>query len=98
MVVGCQHDCDYCYAKSLLDFRKLWDSENPSIADIEKIKKKIKKIPKDLTVRLGGMTDCFQPMEKTHRVTYETIKTLNENNISYLIVTKKCNDRRRRVY
>ena len=35
-----------------------------------------------------SMTDCFQPIEKTHRVTYETIKSLNENKIQYLIVTK----------
>lgn len=34
------------------------------------------------------MTDCFQPIEKKYRVTYETIKTLNENRIPYLIVTK----------
>ena len=40
---GCQHDCSYCYAKSLLDFRKLWNPENPAVADIEKIKKKIRK-------------------------------------------------------
>ena len=23
---GCAHDCNYCYAKSLLDFRDLWDA------------------------------------------------------------------------
>ena len=85
---GCSHDCSYCYAKSLLDFRHLWNPEDPAIADIEKIRKKISKLPKDMVVRLGGMTDCFQPIEKTHRVTYETIKALNENGISYLIVTK----------
>ena len=34
------------------------------------------------------MTDCFQPIEKNHRITYETIKALNENQIPYLIVTK----------
>ena len=86
---GCSHDCKYCYAKSLLDFRKMWNSENPSVADIEKIKRKISKIPKDTqAIRLGGMTDCFQPIEKVHRVTYETIKCLNENQIPYLIVTK----------
>lgn len=26
---GCQHDCSYCYAKSLLDFRGLWNPKNP---------------------------------------------------------------------
>lgn len=86
---GCQHDCSYCYAKSLLDFRKLWDPINPSIADIEKIKRTIKKKiqPGDI-VRLGGMTDCFQPLEKTISNTYHTIEALNERRAGYLIVTK----------
>lgn len=85
---GCQHDCSYCYAKSLLDFRNLWDAEMPSVADIEKIKRKIKKLQPGTVVRLGGMTDCFQPLELAFRVTYETIKTLNEQRVHYLIVTK----------
>ena len=86
---GCSHNCKYCYAKSLLDFRGLWNPENPSVADIEKNKRRIAKLPKDIpAIRLGGMTDCFQPIEKTHKVTYETIKALNENRIPYLIVTK----------
>lgn len=86
---GCQHDCSYCYAKSLLDFRKLWNPANPSVADIAKIKRKIAKLPKDMpAIRIGGMTDPFMPLEKKHRVTYETIKALNESDIPYLIVTK----------
>ena len=85
---GCQHDCSYCYAKSLLDFRNLWNPQDPSVANIDKIRKTIKKIPKGSIIRLGGMTDCFQPLEKIHRVTYETIEALNEYGIGYLIVTK----------
>lgn len=85
---GCQHDCSYCYAKSLLDFRKLWDFQNPAVADIEKIRKKVAKLPHLPAIRLGGMTDCFQPLELEHRVTYETIKVLNEKKQPYLIVTK----------
>lgn len=84
---GCSHDCKYCYAKSLLDFRNLWHPENPSVADIDKIRRKIAKLPKEV-VRLGGMTDCFQAIEKKYKVTYETIKCLNEHKIPYLIVTK----------
>lgn len=83
---GCQHDCSYCYAKSLLEFRNLWNSETPSIADINKIKKVIPKLTN--TIRLGGMTDCFQPLEQKEKVTYNTIKLLNEAGKSYLIVTK----------
>ena len=85
---GCQHDCKYCYAKSLLDFRNLWDAKNPSVGNTVKIGREIKKIPRGMTVRLGGMTDCFQPLEKTHRVTYKTIRMLNRRRIPYLIVTK----------
>ena len=85
---GCFHDCKYCYAKSLLEFRGLWDNNNPSVADIKKIERVIKKIPKGSTVRLGGMTDCFQPCELEHRVTYKTIQLLNQYGINYLIVTK----------
>ena len=86
---GCQHDCNYCYAKSLLEFRNLWDFQNPSVADIEKIRKKVAKFPSGLpAIRLGGMTDCFQPVELEHRVTYKTIKALNEKRQPYLIVTK----------
>lgn len=85
---GCAHDCEYCYAKSLLEFRGLWKPSDPSVANSVKIAKEIRKIPKGMTVRLGGMTDCFQPLEKLHRVTYKTIKVLNKRRIPYLIITK----------
>ena len=59
------------------------------MADIGRIRRKVEKLAgSGITVRLGGMTDCFQPAERRHRVTYETIKALNENDVHYLIVTK----------
>lgn len=85
---GCQHDCSYCYAKSLLSFRGLWDEKEPAVADIAKVERKIAKLPKGTVVRLGGMTDCFQPMERKTHITYEAIKLLNKYGIGYLIVTK----------
>lgn len=86
---GCQHNCAYCYARSLLGFRGLWNAASPSVADIDRIRSLVNNRlkPGDI-VRLGGMTDCFQPLERQHRVTYETIKALNERHVSYLIVTK----------
>lgn len=85
---GCQHDCNYCYAKSLLSFRNLWNSKTPSVADIPDLKRKINKLPRGTTLRLGGMTDCFQYCEKDYQITYKIIKYLNKRRISYLIVTK----------
>lgn len=85
---GCQHDCKYCYAKSLLSFRNLWNAEQPSIGDVKHLKSVIDKIPKGTIIRLGGMTDCFQPLELDYRITYKIIKYLNKKRIGYLIVTK----------
>ena len=90
---GCSHDCKYCYAKSLLDFRKFWNPRDPKVADIGKIEKQIKKIADGKcgeirAIRLGGMTDCFQPIEEKHHVTYETLKLLKKYKVHYLIVTK----------
>lgn len=90
---GCSHDCKYCYAKSLLDFRKFWNPRDPKVADIGKIEKQIKKISEGKcgnirAIRLGGMTDCFQPIEEKHHVTYETLKLLKKYKVHYLIVTK----------
>ena len=51
---GCSNDCRYCYAKSLLDFRGLWDPKNPAVADIEKIRKKVAKLPEGMpAIRLN---------------------------------------------
>ena len=85
---GCQHNCSYCYARSLLDFRGLWNPEHPSVAQDKDIKREIRKLPKGSIVRLGGMTDCFMPLEKWERATYRAIQDLNRRRIEYLIVTK----------
>ena len=85
---GCAHNCKYCYARSLLEFRGFWNPQQPSVADIKKIEKKVSSLKPGTVLRLGGMTDCFQPCEKVFRNTYKTIKLLNQYGIHYLIVTK----------
>ena len=66
----------------------MWNPQSPAVADIVKVRKTISKMKEGSVVRLGGMTDCFQPAERVHGVTYEAIKCLNEHNVGYLIVTK----------
>lgn len=87
---GCQHDCKYCYAKSLLDFRGLWNPDKPVVGNMKDIRNAIIKAKKSgvKVLRLGGMTDCFQPLELKYRTTYQTIRLLNKYKIEYLIVTK----------
>lgn len=98
---GCMHNCQYCYAYSLLDFRHLWDKENPAVADMKKIRKifedafekdkntKYASLLKERRpIRLGGMTDTLQPMEEKLEVTYELLKMLKEYEYPYLLLTK----------
>lgn len=85
---GCQHNCQYCYARSLLDFRKLWNPTEPAMADKEKVRRKLDTITPGSILRLGGMTDPFQPMESEYRLTEWLIDELNARDIGYLIVTK----------
>ena len=85
---GCAHDCSYCYAKSLLDFRGLWNPREPSVADINEIRKQLDKVHHGEIIRMGGMTDCFQECERQYKVALQTIKEMNKRGIGYLIVTK----------
>lgn len=85
---GCYFNCTYCYAKQVLNFRKLWQPTHPGIAPILDVYRTIDKIQPGSVIRLGGMTDCFQPIEKEMKNTYHAINRLNRNRIHYLIVTK----------
>jgi DNA repair photolyase len=98
---SCYHDCEYCYAKSMLTDRNLWTPDDIRIADIKEIINKFesfldgrgtsviaKAIKNRIPARLGGLTDCFQPIEKQKGVTLQLIKYLNSINYPYLIVTK----------
>ena len=85
----CSHDCSYCYAKALLQFRWLWHPNNPKPANVKEIYKIVatqcdSKIP----TRLWWMTDCFQPAERIHKVTYHTLKAFKKMRKPYLLLTK----------
>ena len=85
---GCLHNCDYCYARHLLDFRGNWHPYSPAVASIETLRRAVSSIEPGSVVRVGGMTDCFQPMERDHGMTLATIRLLNEAGVHYLITTK----------
>ena len=85
---GCAHDCAYCYAKSLLEFRGNWNPKTPRIASVSDISKALKHVKAGDVVRLGGMTDCFQPIESVYLATAQAVKMLNARGIGYLVVTK----------
>lgn len=85
---GCAHNCNYCYARHLLDFRGNWHPYEPAVASLETLREAVAELEPGSVIKLGGMTDCFQPAEGKHKRTLETIKMLNERGVHYLIVTK----------
>ena len=85
--LGCEHHCQYCYAKSLLEFRNKWGVVSCP-ANMRDIIKSIYDLKRSDVVRLGVMTDCFAPIEIQHKNTFRTIQLLNNHKINYLIVTK----------
>ena len=91
MVAVAFHSCVYCYARSLLDFRKNWHPNNPSVADKTEVLKALDGIEKGTILRLGGMTDPFQPCEDEYHMNRWLIQELNQRRIGYLIVTKGAN-------
>lgn len=90
---GCAHDCRYCYAKSLLSFRGLWKPNNPAVSDINEIRKTIKKElhPHEI-VRLGGMTDCFQPSEREHRFGKCYVNFTRNSSNSHRTIAEVCKE------
>ena len=85
---GCQHNCGYCYARALLAFRGLWNPQSPSSVQLKEVVKIVRKLRPNSVIRLGGMTDCFMPLEKARKITYRTLQMLNKRKVHYLIVTK----------
>ena len=85
---GCAHDCAYCYAKAILAFRGNWDPSDPRVADPDRIREEVAKMEPGTVIRMGGMTDCFQPCERIHGVTRMAIEALNDRGIHQIIVTK----------
>ena len=85
---GCYHNCNYCYARALLDFRGLWHADSPAVADLLKVKAVLDTIKPGTVIRLGGMTDCFQPAEVETEAAYQTLQMMMRRGIHALIVPK----------
>lgn len=67
---GCPFNCNYCYARSLLEFRKLWNPTNPSEADIEKIRRKIRRLPEGTPRNPTRRNDRLLPTQGTQDPPY----------------------------
>jgi DNA repair photolyase len=92
---GCEHGCVYCYARPAhaymglspgLDFEsKLFVKPNAAVLLREELAAP-NYIPR--TIALGSNTDCYQPIERSHRITRAILEVLQDCNHPVGIVTK----------
>jgi DNA repair photolyase len=92
---GCEHGCSYCYARPTHAFMGLspgLDFESKLFAKtnaVELLRKELSApgyAPR--TLALGANTDCYQPIEKTYRLTRQILEVMLEYGHPVGIVTK----------
>jgi len=82
---GCGHRCLYCYASFYIkDFFR----PRPKEDYLGRLEKEIKKIPDYSIITMANSSDPYQPIEKTQKLTRETLKILKKINCKINIVTK----------
>jgi DNA repair photolyase len=92
---GCEHGCVYCYARPShaylelspgLDFEtRLFAKTNAAVLLRQELAKPGYKVS---PISLGANTDCYQPIERKHRITRQVIELLAECEHPCTIVTK----------
>jgi DNA repair photolyase len=92
---GCEHGCVYCYARPAhaymglspgLDFESKLFTKPHAAALLREELTATTYQPR--TIALGSNTDCYQPIERTHRITRSVIEVLAEFRHPFGIVTK----------
>lgn len=92
---GCEHGCAYCYARPTheylgfsagLDFesRIVAKQEAPKLLRRELLRSNYKPSP----LAMSGVTDCYQPIEKTLKITRGCLEVLAEMRHPVTIITK----------
>jgi DNA repair photolyase len=86
---GCQHNCAYCYAPSVLRIeRKNWNESIQVKKNIPRIISKELPKKKPGVVGLSTVTDPYQPVEKKYQLSRRCLELLLENNFPVCVQTK----------
>lgn len=91
--VGCEHNCQYCYARFMKRFTNHsedWGSFVDAKINISEILEKQMKSGKydNQQVYLGTVCDPYQPIEEKYQLTRKILEILSEYNIKLSILTK----------
>lgn len=92
----CSHNCSYCYARALLDFRWLRHPENPKFIDLKEAYRIIaREIPKDQITRLWWMNDWLFSTRwensQNHIQRSESIQQMQKTIFDYHKIRFDCN-------
>jgi DNA repair photolyase len=92
---GCEHGCIYCYARpshSYLELSPGLDFETKLFAKTnaaELLREELSRPGyQPSPIALGANTDCYQPIERKHKITRAVLEVLAECNHPVTIVTK----------
>ena len=92
---GCEHGCVYCFARpshSYLGLSPGLDFESRLFAKFDApeilAKELRKKGYEPAVIALGVNTDCYQPIEREHRITRQVLEVLSAFNHPVSIITK----------
>jgi len=89
--VGCGHGCRYCYASFMKRFtghREPWGEFVDVKINAPQVLRRQLKRAKPGTVLLSSVTDPYQPLEKTYRLTRGCLEALLEHDFSVDLLTR----------
>lgn len=84
--VGCTHNCQYpCYAKRFNRRKSQHQWTDVLVVEnaLELAVKEIRKIPPEARIMVSSMTDPYQPIEKTEKLTRSLLPALATHNFAY---------------
>lgn len=89
--VGCGHGCRYCYASFMKRFtghQEPWGEFVDVKVNAPNLLRKQLKRARDGIVALSTVTDPYQPLEKSYKLTRRCLEILLENDFSVNILTR----------
>lgn len=88
---GCSHACEYCFAKKFKDISQVKNGESANALSkfiIGQRNRSTDWCDWNIPLHWGGMSDPFQPCEKTRRVSYECLKVFAQTQYPFVVSTK----------
>lgn len=88
---GCGHACSYCFVGRKVDISKITTDESvKSLAEFIKGKRTLETSWCDWNIPLhwGGMSDPFQPLERIHKRSLDSLKVFAETQYPFIVSTK----------